>query len=311
MQEITPSDRTNFVLLADFWEAYNTFELKQATSIPEINGTIRSTVRAALKNAVGSFESISPKSLRTRIDSSITENAYVVTLDGGCIFNNFDYSIEITRACTSIKHAHVGPYIRMPRPLAAQLSQQFLNLKANFEKSQKKFVVLCDDGIGTGSTIKRILKGMNDVGIMVDEIVAITNPNAIESLEGIPIKTIYSAGQDYNWLNERDLYWGLPRSGLSTCANNSFVGTGGIPYTINRDMVVSRIGISSDKAEVFRLACIDANMTFWKILEKFNGRRLEIRDCGRLSFFADKYGEAAEVINILNESKHNDILATV
>lgn len=306
--EVTPYNRRRFILVSDFWEAYNTFELKQTTSIPEIDGTIRPQVKSALKNAVGDFESISPAQLRNKVRYTLPEDAYVITLEGGCVFSRYDYSIEITRACTQVKHAAVGPYIRVPRPLAAHLSQQFLNLKVDFEKSGKNYVVLCDDGIGTSSTIKRILSGLHDVGITVQKVVTITNPNNKSDINGIEVNTLYRSNEEYNWLNERDLYWGLPRSGLSTCFDGSFVGLGGIPYTINKNMVISRIGIDPEKAEQFRQTCINANMTFWKILEKFHGRRLEIRDCGRLGFFSKMYDETEEVLNILHKCKSQDIL---
>ncbi len=295
--------------MCDFWDAYNTFELKQTTSITEINGTIRPQVVGALKSAVNSFESIDLMQLRSDAQSFLQDEAYIITLDGGIIFNKYDYSIEITRACTKIADAELGPYIRLPRPLSAQLSQQFINIRSDFEKTRKNQVILSDDGIGTGGTIKRILSGLKNVDIKVNKIVTIANPCNIKEIDGVTTETIYTTYESYNWLNERDLYWGLPRSGLSISENKNFVGLGGIPYTINKKMVISRIGIDPKQAEQFRLACITANMNFWKMLEKFHGRRLTIKDCGRLNFFSKKYDDSSEVLSILDECRRTDILA--
>ena len=282
--------------------------LGHGTSVPQIDGAIRPQVIKAFNAAIDNYESVDLTQLRYKVRRLIQNDEYIVTLDGGVIFSQYDFSIEITRACTKIDDANVGPYIRMPRPLSAQLSQQFINVKANFQNAQKKRVVLCDDGIGTGGTIRRILNGLKDVGINVSNIVTVTNPTNILALEGVPIKTLYQSNVEYNWLNERDLYWGLPRSGLSTSVDRSFVGLGGIPYTVNKKMVVSRIGIDPAKAEQFRQACITANITFWKLLEKFHGRKLEIRDCSRLGFFSKIYGNNGEVLKILNDCRQRDIL---
>ncbi len=306
--EETPFDRSKFVILCDFWDAYNTFELKQTTSVPEIDGVIRPQIFTALSNVVNNFESINLFQLRSKVKKIVTENQYVITLDGGVIFNKYDFSIEITRACTKITDARIGPYIRMPRHLSAHLSQQFINLQTDFQKSSKDSVILCDDGIGTAGTIKRILNGLDDVGIKVDSIVTVTNPNRINEVSGCHVNTLYDSPEEYNWLNERDLYWGLPRSGLSTCGDTGFVGSGGIPYTINKQMVVSRIGLPPKKAEQFRLICISANVIFWKMLEKLHGRRLEVRDCSRLHFFSKLYGENGDVLQILNDCRRSDIL---
>ncbi|KPA10340.1 hypothetical protein MHK_009443 [Candidatus Magnetomorum sp. HK-1] len=307
--EETPHDRNKFVILCDFWDAYNTFELKQSTSVPEIDGVIRPQIFSALSNAVEHFEKIELSQLRSRSRRVFNDNQFIITLDGGVIFNKFDFSIEITRACTKISDAR-GPYIRMPRHLAPHLSQQLINLKTAFQNSLKNSVVLCDDGIGTAGTITRILNGLSDIGINVNFIVTVTNPNRIKNVCGCPIHTLYVSLEEYNWLNERDLYWGLPRSGLSTCGDggNAFVGLGGIPYTINEQMVISRIGLSPSKAEQFRLICIGANMAFWKMLEKVHGRRLELRDCSRLHFFSKLYNKNDDVLNILTDSRRIDLL---
>ncbi len=306
--EQTPLDRKRFVLLCDFWDAYKNFELKQTTSVPEIDGAIRPQIHMALSSAVDNLELMDLSQLRTKVRTLIPINKFVVTLDGGVIFNQYDFSLEITRACTSISHAEIGPYVRMPRALSAHLSQQFLNLKAQYEKSSCDGVVVCDDGIGTGGTIKRILTGLRDVGIRVELVVTVTNPNDLDLLEGVPIKSLRTPGEPYNWLNERDLFWGLPRSGLSVSEKFHFLGLGGFPYTINRDMVISRIGINPNKAEQFRQTCLTANITFWKLLERFHGRKLRLKDCARLSFLEERLGEDAEVINIISKSRTTDIL---
>ena len=307
--EETPYNRNKFVVLCDFWDAYNTFELKQCTSVPEIDGIIRQQILSALHNTVKYFESIELAQLRSYSRRVLTDDCFIITLDGGVIFHKYDFSIEITRACTNVIDT-LGPYIRAPRHFSPQLSHQFINLKSILQKSSKKKVFLCDDGIGTAGTITRILNGLNDIGINVDSIVTVTNPNRIETVCGCQVHTLYESSEEYNWLNERDLYWGLPRSGLSTCGDgeNAFVGYGGIPYTINKQMVVSRIGLPPEKAEQFRLICISANIAFWKMLEKVHGRRLELRDCSRLHFLSKIYSKSEDVLKILSDSRYIDLM---
>jgi len=306
--EQTPSDRGSFILLCDFWDAYKNFELKQTTSVPDIDGAIRPQIFAALAAAVDRLETIDLYQLRQKTRDLIPNDSFVVTLDGGIIFNRYDFGIEVTRACTRIGDAHLGPYIRVPRPLAAHLSQQFINLKAAYERSSKSEVVICDDGLGTGDTIKRILSGLKDIKIDVALILTVTNPNDLDEIYGVPVRSLRSAEEPYNWLNERDLYWGLPRSGLSISSSRHFMGLGGIPYTVNNQMVTSRIGIAPDCAERFRQACINANVTFWKMLERFCGRPLTLKDCARLGFFTEIFGDSEEVINVLSIARTSNIL---
>lgn len=308
MSEITPFNRTKFVLLLDFWEAYRNFDLKQATSVPELDGIIRRDMAQALRQAACNVEFLEIDNIRRSANELFDGTEYIITLEGGVVFSNFSFSLDITRACPDMDRATTGPYLRVPRPLAPQLVQQVGNLKSHLSARSPRKIVLCDDGIGTGQTLKKMLNFLGQLNIKVDRIVTITNPDDIKTLEGIEVNTVFRSSEPYNWLNERDLFWGLPRSGLSIITDGTFIGLGGIPYTISDGMVTSRIGIHPSRATEFRYACLNANISFWKLLERFHGRDLTIRDCPRLRFLTKVFDQNESILNLINLCRTKDIL---
>lgn len=311
VSEVTPINESRFILLADFWDAYKNFELKQTTSIPEIDGKIRPEVIAALERAVGHLDVYTPDEIRPLIEPLIDPSSFLITLDGGVLWPSYDFSLEVTRACIGLEGVTTGQYIRMPRVSVGQLNQQCLNARHKYEFSGKSSVTVFDDGIGSGLTMERIIAGLNDADVEVKSIVTVTNPNSIKAISGVSVSSVnLGTSEGYIWLNERDLFWGLPRSGLSIANHDGFIGRGGLPYTINNKMVRTRIGIAPAKCEEFRQACLGANIYFWKLLEGFYKRKLILKDCARLAFLADEIPncEDSDVVGFIGRARSEDLL---
>jgi hypothetical protein len=108
------------------------------------------------------------------------------------------------------------------------------------------------------------------------------NPRNVPAIGNVDVETLIPTTDTPLWLSERDLYWGLPRSGLSFSLSDEMNPVYGIPYTISTAMVEERIGIMGDAATWFREQCIRSNIAFWELLEHFHNRELLIKDCQRL-----------------------------
>jgi len=152
--------------------------------------------------------------------------------------------------------------------------------------------VLCDDGIGTGTTIRNINTLLAQVGLVIDRIITVTNPQDLAEIEDIPVTTLYPAVKPFIWLNERDLYWGLPRSGLSIHRPDQFVAIGGVPYTLSNEIAQNRIGLDPAVTPAFRSTNLTLNKRLWEGLAALHGRSLTLPDCSRLQFFGEHLGDS-------------------
>lgn len=278
----------SFVLLGDFWDGYRLLEARHVSAEVFIRDQIQVAMHKALMETMPRLTVLSIEELRQQAHNAIEPDEFIVTLDGGILFPAADFRIEVTRAADSVQNSITGQYVRVARGLAPQLVQQTATLRNVFRKSSKRRLTLCDDGIGTGETIKRILSLLEQLDLKIQRIIAITNPRNLLEIDGIPVTTIHPMSEEFIWLNERDLYWGLPRSGLSIFHANRFVAVGGVPYTLSDLMVQKRIGLPSDAIPTFRQANLKLNKSFWAYLESLWGRSLTLKDCTRLQFLGDE-----------------------
>lgn len=312
------SDDNVFILLADFWDGFRVFEARHAGAETFIKEHVQKEMYNTLRAAVAKVDVLVVETLRDEIAKSIGPADYIVTLDGGILFPKHHFRIEVTRAADSIKNSVKGPYTRVARGFAPQLRQQVSNLSSAYRKfrnlSPNSEVILCDDGIGTGGTIRGIIELMKAKEIPINRIITVTNPHKLPELDGIPVETVYPTANKVIWLNERDLYWGLPRSGLSIYRQNQFVAIGGVPYSLSIDMVRSRVFLpESDLSESiiasFRERNLDLNKLFWQHLEGLHGRKLTLKECSRLQFFGDLLGNSdIPVIDLIEQARSGHLL---
>jgi hypothetical protein len=162
--------------------------------------------------------------------------------------------------------------------------------------------VLCDDGIGTGRSVRSILDIMSDLQLDVTRIYVLVNPACLTNVGGVEVTTLIDTPSDVLWLSERDLYWGLPRSGISLTPMDICDTTWGVPYTADRELVETRIGLQGQAAVDFRTRCLALNRDFWALLEQHHNRHLFVDECPRLSFFADQLGLAGiRIVDLLDD----------
>lgn len=281
-----PDATAHFSLIRDFWPLYDTFSLR-AREITLAIENLRDSFITCLEQTVGKCDVLEIKDIWRETDSITDPNSLIVTLDGGILYRNPDFRIEITRACISIANSIKGPYLRLPRQFAPMLNQQALMLQEVFSRSGKQNIVLCDDGIGTGGTFRRIIQLCRQLELPVVSVVALTNPLGLTDIDGVPVRILDIQRGNGAWLNERDLFWGLPRSGLSISEQSRFGTVGGVPYTACEEMAVERIGVPLNKARFFIETALKINHTFFLLHEQLYGRSINFPDVPRLAFFLE------------------------
>jgi hypothetical protein len=311
MSEATRVGGGGFILLADFWEGFHILEARHDSAESFIRTSIQQEMYEALANSVSKLTILATQELRDRAAATLRPDDFVVTLDGGIVFPAADFRIDITRAAESIQKSVSGPYMRVARGLAPQLRQQAINLRAAYAMD-RRHITLCDDGIGTGTTIRNIIELLGQVGLTVERIITVTNPQRFEAIDGVPVTTLFPSDQEFAWLNERDLYWGLPRSGLSIHRPDQFVAIGGVPYTLSNSIAQNRIGLPPAMTPRFRRANLHLNKRFWSRLEELHGRPLTLRDCSRLQFFGE-YLQVADmsIIELITLAEGGELLPKV
>jgi hypothetical protein len=229
-------------------------------------------------------------------------------MEGGVCFPLADGKLDITRTAFGLEASVSGEYFRLPRTGERQFFHQGLRLRLLYEElGSQRPITLCDDGIGTGKSLERIVSLFEQLSLDVREIVVLANPHNREEIRNVPVTTLLPEQAAHAWLNERDLYWGLPRSGVSLALHDASIPVCGVPYTIDVRMVETRIELTGAAASAFRRDNLRINGDFWRRLEQDHNRELTVRDCGWLRFLGDRFRDPDKrIATILHELAETD-----
>lgn len=227
--------------------------------------------------------------LRERAKQAIEPGEMCVTLDRGEYFTNADYQLDLTRTVSDLTRTGSQHLRRLPRDRRNSLKKQLSDVRGIYIKRRSSPIVLTDDGVSTGQMLSMVLEECASRDIPISRIVVCCSNSYIEPLHPTDIESLIPKSPGRPWLNERDLYWGLPRSGLSFIPEsvlNWRSSVYGVPFTSDVRLVRQRIGIE-DGAEEFRVANLAANSTLWSHFERVADRKLYCEDCPPLRFVGD------------------------
>ncbi|MDP1994029.1 MAG: hypothetical protein Q8K40_02150, partial [Ignavibacteria bacterium] len=216
---------------------------------------------------------------RSQITIKSEEQFYIVTLDEGLYFQYYDFTLSLTRTATNVSNFSNGPYTLHPRDGRPSLESQVMSLSEDYKKNgTSKSIVVCDDAVGKyGLTIRRIIELLNKHDLLVSLIYVLVNKDRKNNLLGVKIDSILF---DTYFINERDLYWGLPLSGVSCLYDSQMFG---IPTTIDFETILNRIyPVSSRHLAGFRECVLDFNIKFWTLLENYSKQYIFFNECPRL-----------------------------
>jgi hypothetical protein len=269
-----------FDLLQDFWPSLAELEINgvdpAGLDVDLIDNDVRIPLTAVLDEVAGPVDTYDFKWLRSRIAEMIREDEFCITLDHGIYFPRADFQLDLSRTAPDLRHTEGDNLARLPRDVE-DLPTQLAHLRSALSTRRIRRVVLADDGISTGKTLGMVISRCRDYDIDVRRVVVCCNNMGLRSIDGVRVLPIVKQTPGRPWLNERDLYWGLPRSGVTLAARGY-----SIPFSADSRFVRQRIGVESQVDE-FRAACLRANIRLWELFEKqAGGRRLYCEDCSSL-----------------------------
>ena len=238
--------------------------------------------------------------IHSNINIKQRDQRYLVTLEEGVYFPNYDYSLSLTRTATNKNDFSNGPYILCPRDGYPSLEYQAYSLAVDYKRNgESKPIVICDDSVGKfGLTLKVVIELLRKFDLQVIQIYVLVNANGMKSLLDVEIDSYLL--NTYT-INERDLYWGLPLSGISCIKDSQMLG---VPTSIDIETIRNRIyPLPVDKLVDFRKCVLEFNIKFWTLIENYFNKQISFYDCSRLKGFPNFFGIPNErIINFLIRS---------
>ena len=294
-----------FDLLQDFWRSLTKIDVAgvdvDRLDRDYIDAEIRERLTRALETIEGSVTKYDFSWLQKKANAAVRPDEFCITLDHGVYFNQADFHLDVSRTASTLRRTGSQHLTRQPRELL-DMPSQLAALSSTLITSRKKRVVVADDGLATGQTLSMVIQRCRDYEIDVRRaVVCCNNTELTQIADSVRITSVVRRSPGRPWLNERDLYWGLPRSGLTLAAKRKASRSYGIPFSLFSRLVLQRIGIE-DEADEFRIACLRANRTLWGLFEEAAGHPLFFEDCAPLRFFPDVVGyRDKRVIDFLTE----------
>lgn len=272
------------VYLNDFTHWYDHLTHRAASVSYQMINELRTEVRNVLRDHAD-VTSIPLEDIR-----AATRNieGFLVTLDGGTYFNNYDYSFAMTRAVTRIRDVIGGHSIRIAREGSGQFWTQVDVLRELYDRNtiagmlDDSPIIICDDGIDSGDSLKELIRQLRDQYLSAASIRVVLNPRGHCEIDGVPVHAIYE-DRDFLWTHERDFFWGSPGGGVSLCDKRNINSLSGVPYSLSSGLLKHRIGFEADVSEL-RRRLLEINLAFWQTLSDAAGRVLRVRDVPRLAW---------------------------
>jgi hypothetical protein len=291
-------------LLLDFWDSFSNLEITGAQPAKidprAIEAHVREPMFEALRAAAGPLAQYDLGRLREQASGLGAHGEFWVTLDHKVYFRSADYELDQTRTADDYTRLGTRSLRRRPRADTDDLQTQVARLAVAFRESGATMVVVADDGICSGHTMSRVVEACAARELPLTRVVVCCNNTDHRDFHGVPVESIVKHTPNRAWLNERDLYWGLPRSGIPLAT----MPGSGIPFSIDPLRVTQRIEVE-DQVEAFRSSCLRANAELWRQLEHTAGRVLTCEDSPLLRFVPDVLGLRKESVVALLERLAN------
>lgn len=292
-----------FDLLRDFWVSIQGLAVRgvDPANLDRrlINDAVRAPMIRAFETAEYKVSSWELDWLRKRTAEAIGHDEFCVTLDRREYFAEAQFQLDLTRSISDMKRTGSQYFQRRPRQRENSLAKQLRALKGALIQNRSSQVVLADDGLSTGQMLTIVIDECAGNNLKVNRVVVCCNNTHIQNIGEVAVASVVKSHFGRPWLNERDLYWGLPRSGLSFAPGDDPDRFYGIPFSFDARLVQQRIGIE-DRVTEFRAACLEANIVLWRQFEKMAGARLCCEDCPSLGFVPDVLGKPGfRVVDLL------------
>jgi len=295
------------LLLRDFEHWFTQLPLRLPGVSRDSLQPLRDRVRSSL-DGVAALSCLELDAARAMTIEHRDPEEFLVTLDGGIYFSQFDFSFAMTRAVTRPSDVVGGRTIRVAREGFGAFWAQVAMLRRAVDAKGANTIVVSDDGISTGLSLAEVIRQLAGQYLEVSRIEVLVNPHHMEAVQDVPVQTLYS-GNISEWNHERDFFWGSPTGGISLLAPDNMNSLGGIPYSFSSALLSQKVGAPAEALSQIRRELLEVNVDFWSILQHAAGRTLRLRDCKRLSWlvsFSEELTERTPMENVIGWFIDND-----
>lgn len=262
---------------------------------------------AALRSTVV-LETHELGNIRSLLKPQNATDEFVITLDNGTYFSKFDYDFSMTRAHMKLHTIYDSTSIRIAREGYGAFWSQVAALRSKFENTEQARVIICDDGIDSGKSLRELIECLKEQGILIREIRTYLNTHGISEIENVPVVSTHT-DTNFIWSHERDLFWGTPGGGVSVANSKNHNVIRGVPYTISNQLLRHRMGISGDVTQL-RNSILDVNLEFWHLLSDAASRPIRLRDIPRLEWLTtlDRgFNQSTNILEVIGDIKDREI----
>lgn len=245
---------------------------------------VRDLVSEAVASAFGpgALRSLPFEEIRAYFRSLRSPDEFVVSLDDATYVPDADAYFDSTRTYRSIADVSGGAYDVMRRdgsPLSGQAADIVRRAKAS-----GKDVVVCDDGIFSGDTVRAVLGELKAAGLRVKAVRVALNFSKSATLDGTPIQAYESPEKFIDWIDERDFFYGVKNGGASFCGPDGAVR--GVPYVYSPEIAERKATIDRARFAEFRDLTLAANAQLWDVVSRARGSVVSLLELPRVAWLA-------------------------
>lgn len=255
---------------------------------------VRSEMMYVLDKALDSdveIRQLSYLQAKQYFDDQKSANEFRVTTDGGIYISSPDFSIDSTRMYPNEEGILRSPksYQIMTRD-GKNFDDQNLILPQGVSS-----VGIYDDGMFSGDTMANLIRKITFLRDISLRIKVLLNFSWQNEVVGVPIDSYYQGGC-FDWIDERDFYYGMKNSGASI---NPGGKVSGVPYISSPEMVSKKASIPESKSKNFCIDMIRINKKVWELID---GDRL-LASVPRLAYLQQRYPAKSLLQDVLSQEE--------
>ncbi len=227
---------------------------------------------------------------------------FILSLDNWIYIQAADAYFDSTRVYNS--YSSILDYwenYKIKKRDGTDLKNQLFEILDSIKKSQKSKIILCDDWIFSGNTMKDILSLLQKYGIEVSEVRTVLNLSWSKFIWWIPIKSLHFESQYIDWIDERDLFYGTCMWG-ATFQNRRWE-INWLPYIDSKAVAMKKASIPEKTVWEFCKVMTEQNIYYIEKVEKILWEKISLSCFPRISYLVDHYSENINLIDILQDKK--------
>ncbi len=190
-----------------------------------------------------------------------------------------------------------------------ETKEQYQKIVDTYKWTEWKKIVLCDDWIFSWDTLKNTIENFKEIWINIDEILVWLNFSNWDQLNfskdnSIPIKSMNKTDSEkcYDWIDERDFFYGTPMSWASVL-NGKWVY--GVPYISTQKIAQEKASIPVKISEKFCKGMLKENKELRDRIWDLRWSPIKLWEINRVKQLLNKYRYSENIVDVLNKEEKN------